>query len=211
MLQSHHRIESDTKPKDFFTQGLWGGLPQRTSFTPLMEYLKDALDTGQIEDRFSNSKSIKGYRSSYPLPDPDQDESCYNLLTLWDPGEKPSQPPLFRKKSTSELSAKMKVSDRIFTTKLGLSQSLMVQEGTHSLNVTLKGYSKKFWACLVRKPTKPNKSLLQPPKGGLCLTLTSHGQTYSPKCKPKWSPNGTLSFSWDGSAHGTHNRAKFPD
>ena len=37
-----------------------------------MEYLKDSLDTGQIEDGFSNSKSIKGYRSSYSLPDPEQ-------------------------------------------------------------------------------------------------------------------------------------------
>ena len=48
------------------------------------------------------------------------------------------QPPLFRKESTSELTAKKtKGSDRLFTTKLGLSQSLMVQEGTHNLNVTL--------------------------------------------------------------------------
>ena len=36
-----------------------------------MEYLKDSFDTGQIEDGFSNSKSIKGYRSSYSLPDPE--------------------------------------------------------------------------------------------------------------------------------------------
>ena len=40
-------IDHDAKPKDFFTQGLWGGLPQTT---PLMEYLKDSFDTGQIED-----------------------------------------------------------------------------------------------------------------------------------------------------------------
>ena len=33
--------------------------------------------------------------------------------------------------------------DTIFTTKLGLSQSLMVQEGTHNLNVSLKGYPNK--------------------------------------------------------------------
>ena len=52
-------IDHDAKPKDFFTQGLWGGLPQRTSSTPLMAYLQDSLDTGQIEDGFSNSKSIK--------------------------------------------------------------------------------------------------------------------------------------------------------
>ena len=100
-------IDHDAKPKDFFTQGLWVGLPQRTCSTPLMEYLKD-LDTGQTEDGFFNFKSIKGYRSSYSLPDPEQHESSYNILTQWDPGEKPLQPPLFWKKSTSELTAKTK-------------------------------------------------------------------------------------------------------
>ena len=110
-----------------------------------MEYLKGYFDTGKIEDGFSNSKSIKGYESSYSLPDPGHHESSCNLLTQWDRGEKPLQPPLFRNESTNELTAKTKGSDGIFTTKLGLSQSLMVQEGTHNLNVTLKGYPKKFW------------------------------------------------------------------
>ena len=116
-------IDHDTKPKDLFTQGLWGGLLERTPSTLLMEYLKDSFDTGQIEDGFSNSKSIKGHRSSYSLPDPEHHESNYNLLTHWDPGEKPLQPPLFTKESTSELTAKAKGSDRIFTSKLGLSRS----------------------------------------------------------------------------------------
>ena len=150
-------IDHDAKPKDFFTQGLWGGLPQRTSSTPLMEYLKDSFDTGQIEDGFSNSKSIKGYRSSYSLPDPEHHESSYNLLTHWDPGEKPLQPPLFRKESTSELTAKTKGSDRILTTRLGLSQSLMIQEGTHNLNVTLKGYPEKFWGLFGQEAHKPQQ------------------------------------------------------
>ena len=74
-------IDHDAKPKDFFTPGLWGGLPQRTSSTPLMEYLKDSFDTGQIEDGFFNSKSIMVYRGSYSLPDPEQHERNYNLLT----------------------------------------------------------------------------------------------------------------------------------
>ena len=131
-------IDHDVKPKDFFTQGLWRGLPQRTSSTPLMEYLRDSLDTGQIEDGFSNSKSIMRHRGrgSYSLPDPEQHESSYNLLTQWDPGKKLLQLPLFRKESTSELTSKTKESDRTFTIKLGLSQSLMVQEGTHNPNVT---------------------------------------------------------------------------
>ena len=91
-----------------------------------MEYLKDSLDIGQTEDGFLNSKSTKGYRTSYSLPDPEQHESSYNLLAQRDPGEKPLPPPLFWNESTSELTDKAKGSDRTFTIKLGLSQSLMV-------------------------------------------------------------------------------------
>ena len=122
-----------------------------------MKYPKYSFETGQIEDGFSNLKSIKGYRSSYSLPDPEHHESNYNLLTQWDPGEIPLHPPLFRKESTSELTAKTKRSDRIFTTKVVLSESLIVQEGTHNVNVTLKGYPKKFWGLFGQKLTKLNK------------------------------------------------------
>ena len=59
-----------------------------------MAYLKYSFD---IEDGVSNSKSIKQYGSSYTLPDLEQHESSYNLITQWDPGEKPLKPPLFRK------------------------------------------------------------------------------------------------------------------
>ena len=68
-----------------------------------------------------NSKSTKGYRSSYSLPDPEQHESSYNLFTQYNPGEKPLQPPLFWKESVRESTAKRKGSERIFTMKLGLS------------------------------------------------------------------------------------------
>ena len=146
-------IDHDAKSKDFFTQGLWGGLQQRTSSTPLMEYLKDSFDTGQHEKGFSNSKSIKGYRSLYSLPDPEHHER-----------EKALQPPLFRKENTSELTAKTKGSDRIFTTNLGLSQSIMVQEGTHNLNVTLKCYPKKFWGLFAQKAHKTQQITVLHPK-----------------------------------------------
>ena len=59
-----------------------------------MAYLKYSFD---IEVEFPNSKSIKQYGSPYSLPDLEQHESSYNLLTQWDPGEKPLQPPFFRK------------------------------------------------------------------------------------------------------------------
>ena len=58
-----------------------------------MAYLKDSLDTGQTEDRFFNFKSIKEYRDSYSLPDPELLESIYNLLTEWNPGENTWKPP----------------------------------------------------------------------------------------------------------------------
>ena len=62
--------------------------------TSLMANLKYSCD---IEHGFSNSRSTKQYGSSYLLPDLEQHKSSYNLLTQWDPGEKPLQPPPFRK------------------------------------------------------------------------------------------------------------------
>ena len=73
-------------------------------------------------------KSLSGVIGPRRLPITRSHESSYNVLTQWDPGEKPLQHPLFRKESTSELTAKIKGSDGIFTIKLGLSQSLMVQK-----------------------------------------------------------------------------------
>ena len=67
---------------------------RKLTSTSLMAYLKYSFD---IEDGFSNSTSIKLYGSSCSLPDLEQHESSYNQLTQWDPGEKPLQPPLFRK------------------------------------------------------------------------------------------------------------------
>ena len=159
---------------------------------------------------FSNSKSIKGYRSSYSLPDLEQHESSYNLLTQGDPGEKPLKPGLFWKENTSELTAKTKVSDSIFTTKLGLSQSLMLQKATPKLNVTLK--ARNFCGLLGQKAHKTQQNtLFHPKRGGLSLTLMDQGQTYNPICSPKWLPNTTLGLNWDGSARRAHNTANFCD
>ena len=69
----------------------------------------------------------------------------------------------------------------------------MVQQGTYNLNITLKGYPKKFWVLFGQKAHKTQQiTLFQPQKGGLSLTLTSYGQTYNPKCNPKWLTNETL-------------------
>ena len=62
-----------------------------------------------------------------------------------------------------------------------LSQSLMVQEGTHNLNVTLKGCPKKLWSMFGQKAHKTKQiRLFHPKRGGLSLTLTDQGQTYNP-------------------------------
>ena len=59
--------------------------------------------------------------------------------------------------------------DRIFTIKLGLSQSLIVHEGTHSPNVTLKGYPKKFWGLFGQKAQKTQQITLTHPKREVIL------------------------------------------
>ena len=52
---------------------------------------------------------------------------------------------------------------------------------------------------------------ISPQRGGLSLTLTDQGQTYNPKCIPKWLPHEALGFSWDGSSHSAHSTVKFCD
>ena len=87
----------------------------------------------------------------------------------------------------------------------------MVQEGTHNPNVTLKGYPKKFWGLFGQKAHKTQQiTLFQPPKGGLSLTLTSHGQTTTLNASPNGSPT-KLGFSWDGHVYSMHNTAKLSD
>ena len=121
-------------------------------------------------------------------------------------------PPLFRKATTSELTAKTKGSDRIFTTKLGLSQPLMIQEGTHNPNVTLKGHPKKFWGMFGQKTHKTQQIILFHTKRGcLSLILMNKGQTFNPKCKPKQLPTKTQRFSWYGHVYSTCNTENFPD
>ena len=88
----------------------------------------------------------------------------------------------------------------------------MVQEGTHNLNVTLKGYPKKFWGLFGQKAHKTQQiTLFHPKRAGLSLALTNQGQTYNPKCKPKRLPKENLRFRWNGCTHSTHNTANFSD
>ena len=43
------------------------------------------------------------------------------------------------------------------------------------------------------------------------LNPNDQGTDLQPTCKPKWLPNEIPRFSWDGSAHSTHNTAEFSD
>ena len=102
--------------------------------------------------------------------------------------------------------------DTIFKTKLGLSQSLKVQEEVPNLNVTLKGYPKKFLGLFCQKVHKTHQMIPFHPKRGCSpLTLRDQGQTYNPKCNPKQLPDKTLGFSLDGTTHSTHSTANFCD
>ena len=51
-------------------------------------------------------------------------------------------------KHSAIMQASPSVSDCIESIKMGLSQSLLVKEGTLNLNVTLNGYPQKFWGLL---------------------------------------------------------------
>ena len=88
----------------------------------------------------------------------------------------------------------------------------MVQEATHSLNEILKGYPKKLWGLFGQKAHKTQQiTPFHPKRGCLSLSLTSQGQTYNPKYKPKQLCNVNLRFSQESSTHSAHNTAKFSD
>ena len=92
-------IDYDAKPKDFFTQELWGGLPERTSSTTLRSLnhvegkLVHHLELQKGPSHLDHQLDQQRDPTSSPCP---QHESSYNLLNQWDPGEKPLLPQLFR-------------------------------------------------------------------------------------------------------------------
>ena len=92
-------IDYDAKPQDFFTQGIWGGLPDRTSSTTLRSLnhvegkLVHHLELQTAPSRLDHQLDQQRDPTSSPCP---QHESSYNLLNQWDPGEKPLFPQLFR-------------------------------------------------------------------------------------------------------------------
>ena len=99
-------IDYDAKPKDFFTQELWGGLSERITSTTLrslnhvegkwVHHLE--LQTGP--SRLDHQLDQQRDPTSSPYP---QHESSYNLLSQWDPGEKSLLPQLFRKATASKI------------------------------------------------------------------------------------------------------------
>ena len=99
-------IDYDAKPKDYFTQGIWGGLPDRTSSTTLRSLnhvegkLVHPLELQKGPSRMDHLLDQQRDPTSSPCP---QHENSYNLLDQWDPGEKPLLPQLFRKATTSKI------------------------------------------------------------------------------------------------------------
>ena len=99
-------IDYDAKPKDFFTQELWGGLPERTSSTTfsslnhvegkLVRHLE--LQKGPRRLDYQLDQQRDPIFSTFP-----QNESSYNLLSQWDPGEQLLLPQLFRKATVSKI------------------------------------------------------------------------------------------------------------
>ena len=105
--------------------------------------------------------------------------------------------------------------DRTFTIKLGLSQSLMVQERDHNPNVTLKGYTKKLWGLFGQKAHKTQQITLRTQQ----ITL------FHPKKRFSLNPNiprtelklknlthsgyPTKLYGWSHLQHMQHS--KFPD
>ena len=99
-------IDYDAKPKDFFTQELWGGLPERTSSTThrslnhvegkLVHLLELQKSPSCLDHQLDQQRDT----TSSPCP---QHESSYNLLNQWDPGEKSLLPQLFRKATASKI------------------------------------------------------------------------------------------------------------
>ena len=99
-------IDYDAKPKDYFTQGIWGGLPDRTSSTTLRSLnhvegkLVHHLELQKGPIGMDHQLDQQRDPTSYPCP---QHESSYNLLDQWDPGEKPLLPQLFRKATAAKI------------------------------------------------------------------------------------------------------------
>ena len=99
-------IDYDAKPKDFFTQELWGGLSERTTSTTLRSLnhvegkLVHHLELQKDPSRLDHQMDQERDPTSSPCP---QHESSYNLLNQWDPGEKSLLPQLFRKATASKI------------------------------------------------------------------------------------------------------------
>ena len=91
-------IDSDAKPKDFYTQDLLGGLSEMTPSPTLrslnhiegklVHHLELQKDPCRLDHQWDQQRDP----TSSPCP---QHESSYNVLNQWDPGEKPLLPQLF--------------------------------------------------------------------------------------------------------------------
>ena len=99
-------IDYDAKPKDFFTQELWGGLSERTTSTTLGSLnhvegkLVHHLELQKDQSRLDHQLDQQRVPTSPPYP---QHECSNNLLNQWDPGEKSLLPQFIRKATASKI------------------------------------------------------------------------------------------------------------
>ena len=99
-------IDYEAKTKDFFTEELWGGLPERTSSTTLRSLnhvegkLVHHLELQKGPNRLDHQLDQQRDPTFSPCP---QHQSSYNLLDQWDPGEKTLLPQLFRKATAAKI------------------------------------------------------------------------------------------------------------
>ena len=87
----------------------------------------------------------------------------------------------------------------------------MVQEGTHNLNVTVKGYPKKFCCLFGQKAHKTQQITLFHPKRRFILNLNKPQTDLQPKMQTQLITQWNSEFIWDGSAHSAHNTATISD
>ena len=99
-------IDYDAKPKDSFTQELWGGRPERTSSTTFcsLNHVEGKwvhhLELQKGPSRLDHQLEPQRDPTSSPFP---QHESSCNQVNQWDPGEKPLLHQLLRKSTESEI------------------------------------------------------------------------------------------------------------
>ena len=144
-------IDHDAKSKGFLTQGLWGGLPERTCSTPLMEYLKDLLMLDKLKMDFSTpnqSRDIEVHTLFLTLNSMKVATTYFLdgilgriLCNLHSSGRKAQVSSLPKQRGVPEFSQQ----NWVYPIPSGAIRIPSGAIRNPNLNVTLKAYPRKFW------------------------------------------------------------------